>query len=121
MFIKTRMGPSYMILKVIVIFTSIVSLNSVTWGNEMGKGGKGEKVSTKGIQEVLEDHAPELMSTPGVVGTGLSLCNDQPCIKVFVVKETPELKEKIPDTLEGYPVVIEESGTFRALPKRDDR
>ncbi len=75
----------------------------------------------KKIEEALKEYTPELMSTPGVVGTAQGLCDGQPCIKVFAVEKTPELEQEIPHTLEGYPVVIEETGRFRALPKRDDR
>ena len=70
------------------------------------------------IEEVLKDHTQELMSLPGVVGTGQSLCDGQPCIKVYVVNKTPELAKQIPKTLEGYPVVIEETGEIRAFPKK---
>ena len=72
----------------------------------------------RAIEEVLKEHTKELMSLPGVVGTGQSLCDGQPCIKVFVVNKTPELEKQIPQALEGYPVVIEETGEIRALPKK---
>lgn len=71
----------------------------------------------KAIEKVLKEHTKELMSIPGVVGTGQSLCDDKPCIKVYVIQETPELEQKIPRILEGYPVVIKETGEIRALPK----
>lgn len=71
----------------------------------------------KTIEEVLKDHTKELMSVPGVVGTALGLCDDTPCIKVYVVKKTSELDQKIPDILEGYPVMIEETGEIRPLPE----
>ena len=74
-------------------------------------------MAAKTIEEVLKEHTPELMSLPGVVGTAQGLCNDQPCIKVFVIEKTPELDQEIPDVLEGYPVIIEETGEIRALPE----
>jgi len=40
------------------------------------------------------------------------------CIKVLVVKKTPELTQKIPSTLEGFPVVIQQTGEIRALDVR---
>jgi len=70
------------------------------------------------IVEVLKEHTKELMSIPGVVGTGQGLCNGKPCIKVLVIKKTPELAQKIPDNLEGYQVMIEETGEIKALPKK---
>ena len=71
----------------------------------------------KTIQEVRKEHTGELMAVPGVVGTAIGMCNERPCIKVYVVKKTPELDRKIPDTLEGYPVMTEETGEFRRLPE----
>ncbi len=76
----------------------------------------GNSTPEKAIEAVLKERTNELMSIPGVVGTGQGLCDDQPCIKVLVVKETPEVDQKIPRMLEGYPVVIEETGKIRALP-----
>jgi hypothetical protein len=37
---------------------------------------------------------------------------------VLVIEKTPELAQKIPDIIEGYQVVIEETGEIRALPKK---
>ncbi len=80
---------------------------------------EGEKqVTAKTIVEVLKEHTEELMSLPGVVGTAQGLCDGKPCIKVLVIEKTPELAQKIPDIIEGYQVVIEETGEIRALPKK---
>jgi hypothetical protein len=81
---------------------------------------KGNQMAAKPIVEVLKEHAKTLMSIPGVVGAGQGLCEGKPCIKVFVIKKTPELEQKIPETLEGYPVVIEETGEVKALPKKQN-
>ena len=70
----------------------------------------------KTIEEVLNQHTNKLLSIPGVMGTAQSLCEGQPCIKVFVSRKTEKLEQKIPKTLEGYPVVIQETGRFKALP-----
>jgi hypothetical protein len=69
------------------------------------------------IEAVLKQRTRELMSIPGVVGTAQGVCNDRPCIKVYVTKETPELAQKIPQIIDGYPVVIEETGEIRTFPK----
>src|SRR3972149_8057021 len=73
---------------------------------------------SKPIKKVLEEHTNELMSIKGVIGTAEGLCNGKPCIKVYVIKKTRQLIQRIPTTLEGYPVVIEETGEFRALPEK---
>ncbi len=67
------------------------------------------------IEQVLKKHTKALMSISGVVGTGRGLHRSEPCIKVFVVRLTPELEEKIPHQLEGYPVIIKETGIFKSL------
>ena len=62
------------------------------------------------IREVLERHTDELMSVAGVVGIAEGKSRGRSCIKVFVVERSPELLKQIPDTIEGYPIQIEESG-----------
>jgi hypothetical protein len=66
------------------------------------------------IEETLKKHTQELMAIPGVVGTGQGLCDGTPCIKVLVIERTPEIKKRIPDTLEGYRVEVEVTGRIRA-------
>ena len=68
----------------------------------------------KSIEEVLKQHTDTLMSIPGVVGTGQGLYKGIPCIKVFVAELTRGLKKKIPEKLEGYPVIVEETGVFKS-------
>ncbi len=65
------------------------------------------------IEKVLQEHTRELMTIPGVVGTGQGLCDEKPCIRVFVIKKTPELDHKIHQILGGYPIAIEETGEIR--------
>ncbi len=69
----------------------------------------------KTIEVVLRESTERLMSLPGVVGIGIGECSGQPCIKVFVVKKTPDLLKQIPSTIEGYTVAVQESGEFQAL------
>jgi hypothetical protein len=80
---------------------------------------EGEKpVERKPIEEVLKRHTDHLMSIEGVVGTGIGESDGKPCIKVLVVKKTEELQKEIPTELEGYKVVIDETGEIRALEKK---
>lgn len=69
----------------------------------------------KTIEMVLREHTDRLMSVPGVVGTGIGECSGQRCIKVFVVKKTPDLLQQIPTAIQGYTVAVQETGEFRAL------
>ena len=69
----------------------------------------------KPIEQVLRKHNGHLMSIPGVVGTAIGQCEGAPCIKVLVVKKTPELQKRIPSKLENWKVEIEETGVIRPL------
>ena len=60
------------------------------------------------------------MALPGVVGTAQGLCHGKPCIIVLVIRKTVELERAIPSSLEGYPVVLEETGEFKALPENQN-
>ena len=72
-------------------------------------------MTRKDINTVLKDHDKELLDIPGVVGVYIGLLPDDTtlCLKVMVIKETEELKRMIPQSIEGYPVLIEESGVIR--------
>jgi hypothetical protein len=69
---------------------------------------------TREIEEVQEAFTPEWMDLPGVVGTGIGLCEGQPCIKVFVAGPIRQLADRIPNEVDGYRVVLEETGRFQA-------
>ncbi len=71
---------------------------------------------SRSIDTVKEAHTSELMKIPGVVGVYVGETNDgKMYIGVMVKKETQELERQIPDTLEGYPVLIEETGEIKPL------
>jgi len=76
-----------------------------------------KKMTAKTIRDVLQEHTDEWMSIPGVVGTAIGEYKGKPCIKVLVVKKTEDLTKKIPAKIEGFPVVIQETGEIRALEK----
>ncbi|MBI4564818.1 MAG: hypothetical protein HY716_09030 [Planctomycetes bacterium] len=68
----------------------------------------------KSVHQVLKEHSPEIMKVPGVVGTAESQSGGEPCILVFVVAVTPEISQRIPHSLDGYPVLFRVTGEFRA-------
>ena len=69
----------------------------------------------RSIREVLKSHTDELMAVPGVVGVAEGESQGRPCIRVFVVDRNSELLKGLPGTLDGYRLLVEESGKFRAL------
>lgn len=76
---------------------------------------KGSRMPEKTIEQVQQQHMYRWMAIPGVEGIGIGLFEDKPCIKIFVSRKAQELRARIPSTVDGYPVIIEETGTFHAL------
>lgn len=93
---------------------------SAAMRSQVNQTGQQESMTQKDINAVLKDHDKELLTIPGVVGVYVGLLPDDktPCLKVMVVKETEDLKRRIPKSIEGYPVLIEESGVIRPLKGR---
>ena len=67
------------------------------------------------FSDVLKEHTRSLMSIPGVVGTSEGKYAGKPCIRVLVIRKTPQLTKKIPSAIEGYAVIVQETGRIRAL------
>ena len=68
------------------------------------------------INTVMEAHVEELMAIPGVTGVAVGETEDRtPCILVLVMEETEDIKEKIPDQLEGHPVRLMVSGEIKPM------
>ena len=67
------------------------------------------------IIHVLARHTEQLISIPGVVGTGEGEQRGGPCIVVFVKEKTAEIERLIPPELEGYPVRIDVTGEIGPL------
>lgn len=72
-------------------------------------------MANKTIQEVLQDRTDEWMHIPGVVGVAIGEHKGTSCIRIFTYVNPKDLREKIPSDMEGYPVIIENSGRLGAL------
>jgi len=74
------------------------------------------KMTARPVSEVLKSHTAELMSIPGVVGTGEGASTSGGLvILVLVSSRTPEVSSRVPKRLEGYPVEIRVVG--QVLPR----
>jgi hypothetical protein len=113
---STRPRVSPRTITLIIIAINVMTCTATNIGDFQGE----DMPTAKTIEEVLKENSKELLSVPGVVGTAQGLCDNRPCIKVYVTRKTPALKKKIPDILKGYPVMIEETGEFRTLPKNQN-
>ena len=87
-----------------------------------GAGGSnennGDRMVKRTIEQVHEAHASAWMDIPGVEGVAIGLFEDKPCIRILSSRQPEELRAKIPPVVEGYPVIIEQSGIFRALERQ---
>ena len=85
--------------------------------NSQGTRPHEETMARRDINAVLRAHQDELMAIPGVVGVYVGLMDDDktPCLRVMAVKKNQDLERQVPKSLEGYPVVIEETGVIRPL------
>lgn len=79
--------------------------------------GQGERVAGRTIQQVQEEHTDAWMAVPGVVGTAIGQQNGEPCILVLTASNTEQVRQTIPSTVEGYPIVVQYVGEIRAQDK----
>jgi hypothetical protein len=67
------------------------------------------------IEEIQQKHQHELMRIPGVIGVGIGLDADESVLVVMVAKQSRTIKRKVPKELDGYRLVIQETGVIRAF------
>ncbi len=69
----------------------------------------------RSVEQVFDTHRDSLLSIPGVVGAGIARLDGKPCIMVMVKQKSEVAPGQIPKELDGYKVVIDETGEFKAL------
>lgn len=69
------------------------------------------------ITDVLKRHTDSLMAIPGVVGVGQGEQDGAPTVYVMVATVSDSVRAALPDSIEGYAVVIKETGEIRAQPE----
>lgn len=67
------------------------------------------------IEKIKAKYEKQLLSIEGVEGVGIGEELGKRVIKVYVVRKTRSLQEKIPAQIEGHPVRMEVTGEFRAF------
>ncbi|RPI02983.1 MAG: hypothetical protein EHM72_02750 [Calditrichaeota bacterium] len=67
------------------------------------------------VKEIKEKYQRTLMQIPGVIGVGIGLHEEEFVINVLVVKKTRLLLKRLPGELDGFRVVIQETGIIKAL------
>ena len=89
-------------------FLLLILLFVLQFGGCQGNPQPEHRITSKSIDEVLQENRPHLMTIQGVVGTSIGDCNGNPCIKVLVDKKTPIIQQQIPSMLETWQVEIVE-------------
>ena len=75
-------------------------------------------MSREPLHDVLARRTPALLALPGVRGTGEGRDEaGEPVLVVFVATRTPALDARLPRVLDGYRVVVRESGEVTGLPR----
>jgi hypothetical protein len=99
------------ILFLIITFNFIQCHSQIKDSTEMQK---------KPIEQVLKDNQEKLLSIPGVQGfyQGKS-AKGEDRIVIMVDSLSEKNKDKFPDSLEGYPVMIEETGLIKPLNQKE--
>lgn len=71
-------------------------------------------MTIKTIEQVQQDHTDEWMGIPGVVGTAIGQHQGQPCILILTSDENEQIRQRIPDNIEGYPVIVQYAGEIKS-------
>jgi hypothetical protein len=100
---------------IVVLSVGAVIVAGSFIGCPQSETGEGQRVPAKSIEQVLKENTDTWMAVDGIEGTAIGLYKGKPCIKIFTSVKTQELRGRIPPAVEGYPVIIEQTGVFRAL------
>ena len=72
-------------------------------------------MSKKPIALVIQEHRSSLLAISGILGIAQGGSPHAPHITIYVHSKTSDILALIPSILEGYPVVIQETGDIEAL------
>ena len=105
-----------------VLVSVLVACAPPNGGESAGRSGQADTSAApdtedsmpKTIEDVLAARTPELMQKPGVIGVGQGLCEDRPCIRVYVANDS--VGRTLPDSLDGYAVSPVVTGQVRTQP-----
>lgn len=64
------------------------------------------------IEQVQHVYTAQWMDIPGVQGTAIGQHEGSLCILILSSVRASDLRDNIPESVQGYPVVIKETGTF---------
>ena len=109
MFSRRLLGGCILVLWVLLLTYRFTGCGTQITGHISG----GRPMPARTIEEVQNAYTDAWMDIPGVVGTAVGEADGKPCIRIFVLEITEELEEKLPFSVEGFPVIVEVPGGFR--------
>ena len=74
----------------------------------------GENMSGKSIEQVLGENSGRWLKMDLVVGVAIGMLDDKPCIRILVASDAEKVRRQLPENVEGYPVVVEVTGSIKA-------
>ena len=72
-------------------------------------------MSNRTIEQVHQEYTKKWMQVSGVEGTAIRVYDEKPCIMIFSSVKKEKLQDNIPLIVEGFMVIIKETGTFQAF------
>jgi hypothetical protein len=69
------------------------------------------------IEQIKEHYESDLLRINGVLGVGISECEDEPCIKVYLENESLNVQKQIRKRLNGFKVDTQVTGYIQAQPQ----
>lgn len=104
-----------MIRNLAILSLVLLLAGPMACGKDANQGLPSEEVHAvtdlRPIDDVLRDHDDEILAIPGVTMIFIGVNrHGEPCIKVGVEVANADVEERIPRELEGWPVVVEETG-----------
>jgi hypothetical protein len=81
------------------------------------EGNMAQATEVARLVAIKRRHDEAILKIPGVVGSGVGLDPETqtPVIEIYVEKDTPGIRRQLPQTLDGAPVRLIETGKVRAL------
>jgi hypothetical protein len=79
-----------------------------------GQGLQDTNVAKPDITAIISANSATILGLEDVVAIGQARCNDQPCIRVLLASDNSDTRAKLPAEIDGVPVSVEVSGSFRA-------
>jgi hypothetical protein len=72
------------------------------------------------LRAIKQRHSADLLRQPGVSGVGIEGDEGgEPVLVVHLATDDAEVRNRLPNKIEGHPVVYRQSGPFQKLPAKD--